>query len=42
MARKGKGACSSLAVVDDDGTELKKVKGKVEASGDSGDDVQWL
>lgn len=42
MARKGKGACTgSLGVVDDDGTDLKKVRGKVEASGDSGGDVQW-
>lgn len=38
MARKGKGA---LGVVDDDGTELKKVRGKVGASGDSGGNVRW-
>jgi hypothetical protein len=37
VARKGKGAFDD----DDDGTELKKVRGTVEASDDSGDDVQW-
>jgi hypothetical protein len=43
VARRGKGACTpgSLGVVDDDGTELKKVRGKVEANDDSDDDVRW-